>query len=170
MPPAVTGPRPPHPSRARGGTRDGAAGSRRKAAAAAAAVVVLAGCGGGQSPDSDSGAAPSTAPGVGEVTTAPDGVQEITLQTQDDYVFLPDTFTVDPGTVRLTVTNVAEEMVHNLEFDEGEGPEPIDAGISLLAPGEEKTIEFTVTEPGNHPFTCTFHSQLGQVGTMTVRG
>ncbi|TQN37794.1 plastocyanin [Blastococcus colisei] len=136
----------------------------------AAALVLLAGCGGEESPGSGSAAAPSTAPGVGEVTTAPDGVQEITLQTQDDYVFLPDSFTVDPGTVRLTVVNVAEEMTHNLEFDDGEGPEPIDAGISLLAPGEQKTIEFTVTVPGDHPFTCTFHTQLGQVGTMTVRG
>ncbi|SFE08135.1 plastocyanin/azurin family copper-binding protein [Blastococcus tunisiensis] len=134
------------------------------------ALVLLTGCGGGGGAGAASDAAPSTAPGVGVVTTAADGVQEITLQTQDDYVFLPAAFTVDPGTVRLTVVNVAEEMTHNLEFDEGQGPEPIDAGISLLAPGEEKTIEFTVTEPGVHPFTCTFHTQLGQVGTMTVRG
>ena len=144
------------------------------ASLAAAVVIPLAGCGGGEAAGSGSGsgsdAAPSTAPGVGVVTTAADGVQEITLQTQDDYVFLPATFTVDPGTVRLTVTNVAEEMTHNLEFDEGEGPEPIEEGISLLAPGDEKTIEFTVTVPGDHPFTCTFHTQLGQVGTMTVRG
>jgi hypothetical protein len=48
---------------------------------------VLAGCGGEETPDS--GAAPTVA-GVGEVTTAPDGAQEITVQTQDDYVFLPD--------------------------------------------------------------------------------
>lgn len=143
-----------------------------KAAAFAAAVVLVAGCGGAEGSGTGPGpdAAPSTAPGVGVVTTAADGVQEITLQTQDDYVFLPAAFTVDPGTVRLTVTNVAEEMTHNLEFVEGEGPEPIDEGISLLAPGEEKTIEFTVTVPGDHPFTCTFHTQLGQVGTMTVRG
>jgi plastocyanin len=143
-------------------------GRRGRAAVAAAALVLVAGCGGGE--DTGAGAAPSTAAGVGEVTTGSDGVQEITVQTQDDYAFLPDSFTVDPGTVRLTVVNVAEEMTHNLEFDQDEGPEPIDAGISLLAPGEEKTIEFTVTVPGDHPFTCTFHTQLGQVGTMTVRG
>jgi plastocyanin len=23
--------------------------------------------------------------------------------------------------------------------------------------------------PGEHPFECSFHTQLGQVGTMTVR-
>jgi len=104
------------------------------------------------------------------VTTASDGAQEITVQTQDDYVFVPDRFTVEPGTVRLTVVNVAEEMTHNFEFTSAAGPEEIPAGISLLAPGEEKTIEFTVTAPGDHPFECSFHVQLGQVGTMTVRG
>jgi plastocyanin len=130
--------------------------------------AVLAGCGGG-SPGA--GSAPTTAAeGVGTVTTAPDGVQEITLQTQDDYVFTPDRFTVDPGRVRLTVRNVAEQTTHNFRFTPDAGPEPIDAGISLLAPGQEMTIEFAVEQPGEHPFECSFHIQLGQVGTMTVRG
>jgi plastocyanin len=128
---------------------------------------VLAGCGEEEPPQD---AAAPTVAGVGEVTTAPDGVQEITVQTQDDFVFTPDTFTVDPGAVRLTVVNVAQEMTHNLEFTSGGGPEEIPAGISLLAPGEEKTIEFTVTSPGEHPFECSFHVQQGQVGIMTVRG
>ena len=128
---------------------------------------VLAGCGGG---DDGAGASPSTAPGVGEVTTGPDGVQEITVQTQDDYVFVPDSFTVDPGEVRLTLVNVAEEMTHNLEFTDEQAPAPIGAGIDLVAPGQEITIDFEVAEPGAYPFACTFHVQLGQVGTMTVRG
>ena len=139
------------------------------AALCAAAVVTagaLAGCGG----DSPGGrdASPSAPSDVGTVTVAEDGVQEITLQTQDDYVFTPSSFTVAPGKVRLTVVNAAEEMTHNLEFDEGEGPEPIGAGIDFLAPGQEMTIDFEVSVPGDHPFTCTFHTQLGQVGTMTV--
>jgi plastocyanin len=139
----------------------------RKAAALVAATVLLAGCGGEEAPET---AAAPTQAGVGEVTTAADGVQEITVQTQDDYVFVPDSFTVDPGPVRLTLINVAEEMPHNLEFPAGKGPEEIDAGISIVPAGEEKTIEFTVTTPGDHPFECSLHVQLGQVGTMTVRG
>jgi plastocyanin len=109
-------------------------------------------------------------PGVGEVTTGADGVQEITLQTQDDYVFLPDSFTVEPGTVRLTVVNVGEQMVHNFRFTPGTGPESIDSEIDLLAAGQEVTIDFEVTAPGEYPFECTFHVQLDQVGTMTVEG
>ena len=150
----------------------GRRGTARRGSGALLGLVVLsgvlAGCGGDD--DAPDAAAPSTADGVGEVVTAPDGVQEITLQTQDDYVFVPDRFTVDPGKVRLTVVNVAEEMTHNLEFTEDQAPAPIDAGIDLLAPGQEITIDFEVAEPGDYAFACTFHLQLGQVGTMTVRG
>jgi plastocyanin len=127
---------------------------------------LLAACGG------EEPAPPATEaqPGVGEVTTAEDGAQEITLQTQDDYLFLPDSFTVEPGTVRLTVTNVGEQMVHNFRFTPDAGPAEIGEQIDLLAAGQEVTIEFEVTEPGDYPFECTFHVQLDQVGTMTVAG
>ena len=149
-----------------------AAGPCKKAAVVAAAMVLLpialAGCGGDDS--RGLGAAPTTAEGVGTVTVAPDGVQEITLQTQDDYVFTPDHFTVDPGTVRLTVVNAATQLTHNFTFTPDSGPQPIESSISLLAPGQEATIEFDVAAPGDHPFECSFHVQLGQVGTMTVRG
>ena len=129
--------------------------------------AVLAGCG---SEPAASPAPATTRPGVGTVTTADDGVQEITLQTQDDYVFTPDTITVDPGTVRLTVVNVAKDMTHNFRFTPDEGPAPIGAEIELLTAGQEVTIEFDVTDPGDYPFECSFHLQLDQVGTMTVRG
>ena len=96
--------------------------------------------------------ASTTAPGVGTVTTvAPDGVQEVTLQTQDDYVFTPDHFTVAPGTVRLTVVNAAKQLTHNFDFTPGRGPAPIERTIPLLAPGEKKTIEFDVTDAGRLP-------------------
>jgi plastocyanin len=107
---------------------------------------------------------------VGAVSTAADGVQEITLETGDDYVFTPDTFTVAPGLVRLTVRNTADQLTHNFEFTAGTGPAQITEKIPVLAPGESKTIEFTVTAPGDYPFECTFHAALGQVGTMTVSG
>jgi plastocyanin len=135
-----------------------------------AAVVLLAGCGGNAGGGSgDPVASSSTLAGLGTVTTAADGVQEVTLQTQDDYVFTPDSFTVEPGRVRLTVVNVAEDMVHNFRFTPDTGPAPIESAIDLLAAGQEVTIDFEVTEPGDYPFECSFHIQLDQVGTMTVR-
>ena len=148
-----------------------AVGSCRKAGVVAAAMVLLAGCGGGPSERSATGdPAVSTASGVGIVTTAADGVQEITLQTQDDYVFTPSTFTVAPGPVRLTVVNVAEQMTHNFRFTPDDGPAPIDPEIPLLTPGETRTVEFTATTPGEYGFECSFHTQLQQFGTMTVSG
>ncbi len=114
--------------------------------------------------------APSSGPAPGAVTTASDGVQEVTLQTQDDYVFTPSTFTVAPGPVRLTVANVAEQMTHNFRFTPDDGPVPIDPEIPLLTPGESRTVEFTVTAPGKYGFECSFHTQLQQYGTMTVSG
>jgi plastocyanin len=143
------------------------AGRRQKAAVVAATVISLAGCsGGGETPP----AATSAGPDLGTVTTAADGVQEVTLQTQDDYVFTPSTFTVAPGEVRLTVVNVAEQMTHNFRFTPGDGPAPIDPEIPLLTPGESRTLEFTVTTPGEYGFECSFHTQLQQYGTMTVSG
>ena len=131
-------------------------------------VGAVSGCS-GRAPAAPA-ASPTPGPGVGTVTTAPDGVQEITIQTQDDYVFTPNRFTVAPGKVRLTVTNVAKELTHNFRFTPGKGPAAVSAEIPLLAPGQKETIEFTVTTPGNYAFECSFHVQLGQVGTMTVRG
>jgi plastocyanin len=102
------------------------------------------------------------------VTTAPDGAQEITLQTQDDYVFTPNAFTVAPGHVRLTVTNRAMQLTHNFRFTPGKGPVDIPQQITILAPGQSRTVEFDVTAPGDYGFECSFHTALGQVGTMTV--
>ena len=133
------------------------------------AVTVLTGCGGGGGTAGQE-AAPSSGPALGTVTTAPDGVQEVTLQTQDDYVFTPSTFTVAPGPVRLTVVNVAEQMTHNFRFTPDDGPAPIDPEIPLLTPGETRTVEFTATTPGEYGFECSFHTQLQQFGTMTVSG
>jgi plastocyanin len=115
-------------------------------------------------------AATRTAGAAGAVSTAADGVQEITLETGDDYVFTPASFTVSPGQVRLTVRNTAEQLPHNFRFTTGKGPAEITEQIPVLAPGESKTIDFTATAPGDYPFECTFHVALGQVGTMTVSG
>jgi plastocyanin len=136
---------------------------------------VLAGCGtdGGTGGGTDGGAGASAQPSdpsAGTVTTAPDGVQEVTIETPDDYVFVPDAFTVAPGRVRLTVTSTAEQMTHNFRFRPGAGPEEIAEEIPILTPGESRTIEFEVTVSGDHPFDCTFHAQLGQSGVMTVSG
>jgi plastocyanin len=131
------------------------------------AAGLLAGCGGSSSGTVAHSSAPSN---LGKVTTGPGGVQQVTLQTQDDYVFTPDHFTVAPGKVKLTVKNVGKQMAHNFEFTAGGGPAAISAQIPFLGPGQQQTIQFTVQAPGKYRFECSFHVQLGQVGTMTVHG
>ncbi len=152
--------------------------TRTRIAAAAVAAVVLTGCGSGDGSGDGPGdgtgggsaAAPSADPSLGTVTVAEDGVQEVTIQTPDDYVFVPDTFTVAPGRVRLTVESTATQATHNFRFTPDAGVEEIPEEIPLLAAGQTETIEFEVTVPGEHPFECSFHTQLGQLGVMTVRG
>jgi plastocyanin len=156
----------------------GAAGARRGGRPAAhggplaglllAVVLALSGCSNSQPTLPE--ATRTTGGDVGALSTAPDGVQEITLETGDDYVFTPATFTVAPGQVRLTVRNTADQLTHNFVFTAGKGPAQISEQIPVLAPGESKTIDFTVSAPGDYPFECSFHVALGQVGTMTVSG
>ena len=134
---------------------------------AALLTVALAGC--NREPAFSRSAEPVD-PAVGTVTTAPDGVQEITLQTQDNFVFLPDRFTVAPGEVRLTLLNAAEATTHNFSFTPGAGPEPIPVEIELVRPGQSVTVDFTVTLPGDYGFECSLHTRLRQFGTMTVSG
>jgi len=149
------------------------AGRVRRIGALVVGVVlaggVLAGCGGSSS-GATATSSSTAAADLGRVTTDADGVQEVTLQTQDDYVFTPDHFTVAPGKVRLTVTNVATQLTHNFRFTPGNGPEEIAAEIPNSWIPQRKTIEFTVTAAGDYAFECSFHVQLGQVGTMTVSG
>jgi plastocyanin len=131
------------------------------------AAGLLGGCGQGPA---GATAPRSTDSSLGRVTSGPGGVQEVTLQTQDDYVFTPKSFTVKPGQVRLTVRNVGRELTHNFRFSPNGGPQAIGAQIPLLPAGQSKTIDFTVTTPGAYRFECSFHVDLGQVGTMTVSG
>jgi len=133
------------------------------------AGAALAACGGdGDGSASPTGSAPAAPPEAGTVTTSADGVQELTIAVSDDYVFVPDQFTVAPGPVRLTLTSSAKQMTHNLLFTSGAGPAEITEAIQVLPPGASDSFEFTAEEPGDYQYECSFHVRLGQIGTMTV--
>lgn len=135
--------------------------TRARLATAVLVAVLITGCGVNNPPSQ------ADAPQSGDVTVSvgADGVQAVTLVTQDNFRFIPARFTVEPGHVRLTVENPSG-TVHNLRFDEG-GPEE---EIPVVRSEESATIEFTVSTPGEYEFVCTFHEQLGQRGTMIVLG
>lgn len=133
--------------------------SRIRLVAVVLAVVLSAGCGSGEGPRA------AEAPQSGDVTVTPgrDGVQAVTLVTQDNFRYIPARFTVVPGPVRLTLENPSG-TVHNLRFADGGPAEE----IPVVRSAESETIEFTVSTPGEYEFLCTFHEQLGQRGTMVV--
>jgi len=136
-----------------------------------AATALLAGCGHDASTSSAAPRATRSADaGVGTVTSDAQGVQQVTLETGDDYVFTPDHFTVAPGQVQVTVRNTGKQLTHQFEFTQGKGPAPITQTIPILPPGSTESVSFTVTTPGDYQFDCTFHLALGQIGTMTVSG
>lgn len=91
------------------------------------------------------------------------GIQEVEVDTSDDYRFVPSTIKAQPGTIKLTLVNKAKSSTHNLVFKPG-GPT---VEIPYLAPQTSKSITFDVTA-GTFPFVCTFHESLGQKGTLIV--
>ena len=131
------------------------------------AALAVSACGG--DPESSPSPEPSDEAAGGSVTVAPDGTQEITMVVRDDYVFLPATFDVTPGRVRLTLESQARDLTHNIRFTPGAGPVDIAEEIPIVAPGQSDTIEFAVDVPGDYQYECSFHAALGQIGTMTVR-
>lgn len=97
-----------------------------------------------------------------------DGVQELTIQVSDDYVFTPATVTVAPGPVRLTVQSVADQLTHGFRFTPGGNPQEITEEISVIGPGRSRTVEFKVSDPGEYLFECSLHIGMGHTGVMTV--
>lgn len=131
----------------------------------ALAAVALLGAGCGGSAVSQRADAPQS--GSVTVTPGPDGVQAVTLVTQDNFRFIPAEFTVVPGRVRVTLDNPSG-TTHNLRFDDanpGGGPEE---EIPVVRPDTTESVDFTVSQPGEYAFVCTFHAQFDQRGTMIV--
>ena len=140
--------------------------ARRAGLAAVLTATLAAGLGGcGASPEPQQ---PSRTNPAGDVTVDPNGVQSITLNSGDDYRFVPAEFTVTPGQVRVSLENAATQLTHSLEFPPGSGPSNVPESIPVLAPAESETIEFAVSTPGEYAFICSFHEALGHTGVMRV--
>lgn len=123
----------------------------------AIAVVLLAGC--------QTQSAINREPHAGTSTAAAgtDGVQDITLTTDQSYRFTPATITVHPGKVRITLKHTGTGAPHDwslLGFP--------DDYVPLVTPGQEKSVEFTAPAPGKYTFVCTIHVNQGQTGTLIV--
>jgi plastocyanin len=118
------------------------------------AAALIVGCSGHSEPSKGESSA--------VVTTGADGVQHVAIVGDDKYMFVPDTFTVHPGKVEVTLT-VTGSIPHDLRFTGA-----LTASIPIITAGKSASVEFTVDKPGRYPFICTLHDALGMTGTMIV--
>ena len=81
---------------------------------------------------------------IHSVTFVPEGTDPATIFTSEDAVFAPI-----PGTT----------------YD---GTAPVSSGVLGLDPAAPKTFSLTFPTAGTFPFFCVLHSDLGQVGNVTV--
>jgi plastocyanin len=92
-----------------------------------------------------------------------DGVQQVTVYVDDHFRFTPDTITVHPGAVRITLVHRGTGAPHDLSVLGFPGD-----FVPLVQPGGTSSATFTAPAPGRYTFVCTIHVAQGQTGTLIV--
>jgi plastocyanin len=129
----------------------------RLAAVLLGVVVVLVGC-------SNRTSGVNRRPQAGVTTAAvKSGVQQVTITADDTYRFTPDTITVHPGKVQITLVNKGKGAPHDLSVTGF----PADF-VPLASTGQTTVAAFTAPAPGRYQFVCTIHVAQGQTGTLVV--
>jgi plastocyanin len=101
-------------------------------------------------------------PGI-TTASAVNGVQAITIVTDDKYRFTPSTITVRPGKVTITLEHRGTGAPHDwqlLGF-------PADY-VPVISGGQSRSVTFQAPGPGSYSFVCTIHANRGQTGTLVV--
>ena len=90
------------------------------------------------------------------------GVQTVTLTTDNHDRFVPDTITVHPGVVRIvlddTGTTQHEWSLNGFPSDY----------VPLTVGGQTRSTTFVAPAPGRYEFICAIHLPQGQTGTLIV--
>ncbi len=103
-------------------------------------------------------------PHAGSTTaSSTDGVQQVTITTDQSYRFSPSTITVHPGKVRIVLRHDGTGAPHDWSLQGFP-----DDYVPLVTPGQQKSVEFTAPAPGTYTFICTIHVAQGQTGTLIV--
>ena len=128
----------------------------------AAALVALTGCSSSGAASTPTTSAAQTA-GSGSASTA-NGVQQITVHTNDGLRVEPATVHVHPGTVRVRLVEDGA-YPHNLQVTSQKRTSATVDG----SPGNgATTLTLRFTTPGRYQFVCTYHAGAGMVGTFVV--
>jgi plastocyanin len=97
-------------------------------------------------------------------TNGADGVQQVTINTTDNFRFAPPSIQAKVGKLRIVLTNKGS-YPHNISFP------TLHATSSTVSgnPGQQQTtFTVTFTHAGTYDFVCTFHSSAGMKGRITV--
>jgi plastocyanin len=130
-------------------------------AVATALPLLTTACGGSAAPGS---AAQSSTSQPAIAMKGSDGVQQITIDTTDNFRFVPATIQAHVGKLRIVLTDHGS-YPHNISFPTLHATSKTVSGN----PGQQATT-FTIdlTHKGNYDFVCTFHSSAGMKGRVTV--
>lgn len=102
--------------------------------------------------------------GTATATIGPDGVQQVTIEATDTFRFVPSTFYVHPGKVRVTLVHVGTQAPHDWQVTKY----PSDYVPLLHGQGQQASTTFIAPSPGRYQYVCTIHASKGQTGTMVV--
>jgi plastocyanin len=121
------------------------------------ALLCVAGC-------SNTRASINRAPQSGSTSASVvDGVQQVTVYVDDHYRFTPDTITVHPGQVKITLVHRGTGAPHDLQVTGF----PADF-VPLVRAGGTSSATFTTPAPGRYQFVCTIHQAQGEIGVLVV--
>jgi uncharacterized cupredoxin-like copper-binding protein len=124
------------------------------------AIIVISACSSGQ-------VTSGTASGGVPATSAPNGVQEMTVTVGNSMDFDPSFITVQADQpVRLTLRNNGL-MPHDLTLTDG-----VAQPVKVTATGgQSASIIFTIEKPGTYSFECSMpgHAAAGMRGTITAQ-
>lgn len=126
-----------------------------------AAPFVMTACGGSTHHEA---AATASGPAVVNAAKSADGIQQVTIDTTDNFRFVPATINAHVGKLRIVLTDNGS-YPHNISFPDMHATSSTVSGD----PGQDKTT-FTVTfsHAGTYDFVCTFHSSAGMKGRVEV--
>jgi plastocyanin len=126
---------------------------------AVALTVALAGC---SNTESSANRRPQTGSATASVVN---GVQQVTIEANGVYRFVPDTVYVHTGReVKITLVRTATGAPHDWQLTGFPG-----IAIPLeTAQGESLSTTFMAPAPGRYQFICSIHLRQGQTGTLVV--
>jgi len=91
-----------------------------------------------------------------------DGVQTVTIDTDDGLRFRPSVIQMRPGKLVIRLHD-GGSTPHNLLFVAD------NRGIRNVDGGSTREATFTISSPGTYEFVCTYHERLGMKGSLVVR-